>query len=147
MAFINEYVPKIEEERSEFFRAVRTKLGLGYVVDDQWTIDRDGEKALIQTGSGHDIDTKDEEYWSFIQGGQQYRFRTTLLTSRRISSEHLYIERSIRFLVGMGLAAPDEAVRRLIKEALSVYIDFGTLSRYKSCELVLTTDDGEVVGQ
>ena len=63
LAFVNELVPKLEDERSEFFPAARAKLRLGFMPNDQWTVDKQSNMALIQTGGGRDMESQREEYW------------------------------------------------------------------------------------
>ena len=145
MTFQNEAISQVEDEKSEFFRATRDKMRLGFVSGDQWTVDRSRNMALVRVGAGHDVDSKDEEYWSFLEGGREYRFRTRQLVMRSDSKQALHMKRSIRFLVAAGFSEPNDAVNQAIKAALTAYKDFGALSSHDSCELVLTTDDGEVL--
>ncbi len=145
MSFQNECVPKPEDEQSEFLSGVRIKMRLGFVSDDQWTFDRNRDMVLVRLGSGHEVDTKDEEYWSFFGQGREYRFRTKRLVMRAESKETVRMERSIRFFVMEGFSEPNDPAVQAIKEALTAFKDFGTLSRYRSCDLVLTTDSGEVL--
>ena len=137
MAFQNEYVPKLEAQTSEFLRTARTELRLGFVASDKWTVDRDRELVLVRTGRGSDIDSQNEEYFTFLWGRRKYRFHTTVLETRPLTPQHLHIARSIRFVVSPDLAGPTPEVIDLVKEALTVYKDFGVISQYQSCDLVL----------
>lgn len=145
MTFQNEYLQKLEDEKSAFLRGVRDKLRIGFVMGDQWTVDRSADMVLVQVGSGHDIDTQNDEYWSLVEAGREYRFRTTLVESHELSSDVLSMKRTIRFMAGNGFAEPGAEVFQRAKEALTVYKDYGMLSRYARCELQLTTDDGKAI--
>jgi len=145
MAFQNEYLQKLEDEKSAFLRGVRDKLRIGFVMGDQWTVDRNSDAVLVRVGGGHDIDTKDADYWSFMEPDREFRLRTTLVESRELSPGVLHLKRSIRFMAGLGFAEPNADTVQRVKEALAVYKDYGMLSRYASGELLLTTDDGEAI--
>ncbi len=145
MKFHNEYVPKIEDETSDVLKAVCKKLHMGLDSTDKWTVESNREMVLIKTGRGHDIDSQNEEYWSFFEGTSEYRFMTKLLQRREISSKHVYLERSIRFMMGFDFSEPNDAVLKRIKDALIAHKDFGVISRFDTCELVLVDANGEVI--
>lgn len=145
MTFQNEYVPKAESEKSEFLLQVRSKLRLGYVSNDKWTVDRENDMALVRTGCGREIDDHDEDYWTFLRGNDTYRFDTRLLSSHELSGKRKYLKRSIRFRAAAGLSNPTDEVIQLIKCALTTYKDYGLISEYESCELVLINHEGEVL--
>ena len=144
MTFLNERVPKLEEEKSDYFRAAREKLRAGFVPSDQWTVDRSRNLALRRTGAGHDIDSKDEEYWMFLDGACAYHFATTLLASREISGDTVRLERSLQYMPAPGQALPDGSTLQKIKEALTAYGEYGVLVNTQT-ELVLRNGHGEVI--
>ncbi len=142
MTLRNEFVPTLEEERSEFFRIARAKFCLGFVPSDKWTVDRSKDRVLLLAGRGHDIDSKDEEYWRYLDETGEYRFMTKLLESWEISKTRVHLKRSIRFNGGFELADPTDIIIQRIQDALTVCKDYGVISRYESCDLELISAKG-----
>jgi hypothetical protein len=145
MMFQNEYVPKLEDVKSEFLVHVRSKLSLGHLSNDKWTVDRANDMALVRTGCGREIDDHDEDYWTFLHGNDTYRFDTKLLNSHELSGKRIYLKRSISFRGAVGLSSPTGEVIQCIKSALATYKDYGVISDYESCELVLINHRGDVL--
>ncbi|MDB5957909.1 hypothetical protein [Ramlibacter sp.] len=137
MPFVNEYVPPVESEPSEFFREARVRLKIGASDRNVWTIDRENDMVLVRQGGGHTIDSHNEDYWSFIDRKGYYYWTTYLLSQREISQDEVAITRSIAFQVGRGLSNPDAATTARIKEALCEYKDYGVASDYKRGLLIL----------
>lgn len=144
MTFQNERVPKIEDENSEYFRHARETLRVGFVPSDQWTVDRSRNLALRRTGAGHDAESKDEEYWTFLDGARAHPFATLLLGSREISDDAVRMERSLQFMLTAGEALPEDSALEKIKEALATYGEYGVLVN-KRTELVLRNTNGQVI--
>ena len=144
MTFENERVPRIEDETSDYFRLARAKLRAGFVPSDQWTVDRSRNLALRRTGAGHDIESRDEEYWTFLDGARAHHFATTLLASRETPDGSVHLERSIQFLLAPGEAPPGDSTLRQIKEALMAYGVYGVLVNNRT-ELILRNARGEVI--
>lgn len=143
MTFKSEYVPKLEDEKSELLLHARSKLRLGHLSTDQWTVDRENDMALVRTGRGHEIDDHDEEYWTFLHGDDTYHFDTSLLNSQELSGKRIHLERTISFRATVGSSQPNDRVLQYIKSALRAYKDYGVISDYESCELVLINHRGE----
>jgi hypothetical protein len=93
MAFVNELIPPIEQETSVFARQARKTLNTGHSQFDTWTIDREREMVLFKDGSGHSLDSHDEDWWSFIDKNGRYSVDTKLLSKVEISSEEIAITR------------------------------------------------------
>jgi len=144
MTFQNERVPKLEDERSEYFRGARERLRVGFVPSDQWTVDRESNLVLRRTGAGHEIESKDEEYWTFLHGARAHHFATTLLASRETSDGAVHVERSIQFMVAPGEAPPGDSTLRKIKDALATFGQYGVLVNVRT-ELTLRNAQGETI--
>ena len=136
MAFVNEYIPPIEQETSEFLKKARETLRTGASKFDRWTVDRDSDRVLFRRGGGHDIDSCNEDYWSFLDGDSEYSVDTELLSSTEISPGTIAITRSIGFR-GEAIASPDAECIARIKDALREYKDWGVISDYQHCQLTL----------
>jgi len=145
MAFQNEYVPQPEAEASEFFRAARGKLRLGFSPHDKWTVDRDRDLVLVRTGRGSDIESQNDEYFTFLRQDRTYRVHTTVLESRELDPQRLRIVRKIRFVIAPDLAPPTPEAIELVKEALTAYKDYGVISQHASCVLILKNEKGQVL--
>jgi hypothetical protein len=146
MTFHNEYVPKLEDETSGFLSQARKALNFGHSVYDMWTVDRENDMVLARTGRGHDADSANDEYWRFMDRKGVYAFSTTLLRSSAISDGVVHIERSIGFRALEGVDdQPDEASIVQIKHALEEFKDYCVLSKFRECELILKTADGELL--
>ena len=145
MAFTNEYVPKIENEESEFFRKARTMLRLGFSSYDMWTVDRENESVLVQTGSGHQVESANQEYWQFIDLHGIYGFTTRTL-ERRVFGSTIFLKRDISFReAGPSQTMPSESTIASIKAALQTYKDYGVISKFSNCELELVSVDGRAI--
>lgn len=146
MTFKNEHVPKREDETSTVLQTIRTRLRLGFLSTDKWTVDRERELVLVRTGRGNDIESKHDEYWSYFEFGNHYRLHTELLDSYEISKTIICMKRRMAFGAGDGFAGePDNATLLRIKEALTVYKDYGVISAYESAEIVLVNHKGEAL--
>lgn len=141
MTFKNEYVPKPEEEASEYFKAAREALQKTVIYFDKWAVDRQNNMALVRAGCGSDRDSANQEYWRFIEAQRVYGFSTRLLAKRKISEKVLHLERSITF----HAPAPEASLVPHIKAALQAFGDWGVISDYESFELVLKTTAGKAV--
>ena len=85
MTFENEYIPPVELEASEFFKKARETLHTGHHRNDAWTVDRANDRVLCRTGCGHEIDDRDEEHWSYLDGDSHYSFTTKKLQRSVVS--------------------------------------------------------------
>lgn len=137
MAFVNEYVPPIEQETSEFLRWARTKLKTGYSRWDLWTVDRDNDMVLCWRGGGHGQETHNIDYWSFIDREGEYSATTQLLSEVEISVDEIALTLSILFQTGKGLRDPGPMTIKCVKEAFREYKDLGAASRYTNCRLTM----------
>ena len=137
MAFKNEYVPPLEQETSEFFRQARETLRTGYSQYDAWTVDREREMVLLYRGSGHSMEDRNEEAWSFIDRKGRYFICTTLLSKCEVSPDEIAISRSFSFMTGGDRIAPNPATVACIKEALNEHSRryLFDLEHYKFCQL------------
>lgn len=118
MAFKNEYVLPLEQETSEFFRKARETLRTGYSKFDTWTVDRERGMVLFRRGGGHSMESKDEDYWSFIDGKGYYLCDTTLLSKTVSLPDEIETTRSIGFQRGEKISDPNAETVAHIKEAL-----------------------------
>lgn len=137
MAFKNEYIPPLEQEISEFLKNARETLRTGYSKYDAWTVDRERDMVLFRRGGGHSMESKDEDYWNFIDRKGKYYICTTLLSKSETAPEELAITRSFHHMTGGGDSVPHIETLGCIKEALSEYKDWGVISDYKRCQLTL----------
>ena len=138
MAFKNEYIPPLEQETSEFLKEARLKLRTGHSKHDDWTVDREDDMVLQYRGCGHeDKEAAKTEYWQFIDCEGLYCFDTYLESKIDISETEVAIKRRISFPPTSGFDRPDADTIAKIKEALRVTKDFGVISKYESCQLVL----------
>jgi hypothetical protein len=145
MTFKNEYIPKLEDEASEFLRNARKKLNVGQSAYDKWTVDRTSNAVLVRVGAGRD-EAATDDYWRFLNQKDAYAFTTTLLESEEVSASCIYIKRSIGFREISGLDdIPDAATSASIKDALAEYKDLSAVSKYESCDLVLVDAQGRVL--
>ena len=142
MAFKNEYVPPLEQETSEFFRVARETLRTGRNKDDEWTVDRDNNRALKCTGGGHEIDDHDEEYWKYLDGDDCYGFTTKQLNYSLVSEgppKAIAVTRDILFFKGghpcKGI--PTNLVIQDIRAAFHVYGGGGMVSPHDVYEHTL----------
>lgn len=126
MAFKNEYVPPLEQETSEFFRRARETLRTGHKRDDDWTVDRENNRVLFRSGSGHEIDNYEEEYWRFLDGEDRYSFTTKTINRKVVDAgppRKIALTRDILLFLGhppfKGL--PDDLVIQEIKSAFREY--------------------------
>lgn len=83
------------------------------------------------------MESKDDDYWSFLDVTGYYLCDTTLLSKDEISSEEIAITRSIGFQTGERYNDPDVETIAYIKKALQEYKDWGVISDYKHCQLTL----------
>ncbi|MBC5785077.1 hypothetical protein H8N03_19175 [Ramlibacter sp. USB13] len=137
MAFVNEYVPPLEAEASEFLRAARAKLGTGHTTHDMWTVDRENDMVLCLNGVGTSLESQNHEYWSFIDRKGEYFAIVEVLARSEIAPGALAITRSIAFQRHPRWAVPDRETRACIKAALQEYKDLGAASIYKKVQLKL----------
>lgn len=142
MAFKNEYVPPLEQEASEFFKKAREILRKGYLKNDAWTVDRENDRVLCRTGRGHEIDDRDEEYWSYLDKNDRYAFTTRSVTYSRVSEgppERTAMTRDVLYFMSgephKGL--PDVQVIQRIKEAFETYGAYGMASQDEECQHTL----------
>ena len=137
MAFVNEYIPPIEQETSEFLKKARETLRTGASKFDRWTVDRDNDMVLFRSGGGHDIDSHNRDYWSFIDRKGNYYLITAKLSETEISPEEIAMTRSFSYTCDVHDDIPDgESIAR-IKDALREYKDWGVISDYQHCQLTL----------
>ncbi len=140
MAFKNEHVPPLEQEASEFFKKARATLRTGYTNYDRWTVDREREMVLSHLGSGRELESANEDSWTFIDGKGMYRFDTKRLRKDEVSPEELAITYELTgFWAGAGRLTPDAASLRCIKEALREYSRWHLFNpeALKRCQLTL----------
>ena len=139
MVFKNEYIPPMNEEASEFFRKARETLRTGFSKYDAWTVDRERDMALVHRGGGHSPESKDEDYWSFVDRKGYYLCDTTLLSKTQSSPEEIAITQSISFQSGGNLSDPDAETVTCIKDALRERGRWHLLNpeAYKRCQLTL----------
>jgi hypothetical protein len=103
------------------FEKDKGNTAYGFSKYDAWTVDREQEMVLFRRGGGHSMESKDEDYWTFIEGKGYYFCDTTLLSKAEVSSEEIAITRSIGFQTGEKLNDPDAETVGCIKEALQEY--------------------------
>ncbi len=139
MTFANEHIPPLEEETSEFLREARGRLRTGYTPFDRWTVDRQNDMVLFKRGSGRFIESKDVEFWTFIDRKGQYDFETIKRAETEISKEEIALTRLIGFQIGKGITEPDVESLAQVKDALREYKDYGYLSDYLRCRLTLVS--------
>jgi len=142
MAFINEYIPPLEQETSEFFRRAREILRTGHKKNDAWTVDRENNRVLDRSGKGHEIDDHDEEYWEYLDGDECYGFTTKQLNYSLISDGlpiKIAVTRDILYFKGGDLykGIPDALVIQRIKEAFQMYGAYCMASREDKCQHTL----------
>lgn len=137
MAFVNEYVPPLAQETSEFLRDARMKLRTGGSRFDMWTVDRTNDMVLQLQRTGHSMETRHDEYWSFVDRKGYYHWVATVLSNTEVAPDVLAIVRSIAFQKGGKLSDPDEQTRAWIKAALYEYRDVGAASKYGNVQLTL----------
>jgi hypothetical protein len=140
-AFKNEYVPKPGEEKSEFFLEARRTLQSKVIHFDKWTVDRQSNMVLVRAGRGRDEESAKHEYWRFHDGERVYSFYTELIEKRELSGKVIHLERRIVFYA----PGPDASLLPTIRSALQAYADYGVVSNYESCELVLRDANGKVI--
>ncbi len=146
MAFKNEYVLPLEQETSEFFKqAQKTLKHASAELRSKWTVDRERDMVLFREGGGHSMDDYDREIWSFLDRNGVYSFGTTLLSQSEISSEEIALTRQIGFKSREGLSKPDTETIACIKEALREHKDYGVISDYKRCQLILIDSNGKEI--
>lgn len=141
MPFQNEYSPPLEKEPPGALRNARERLK-GIHSIEAWAVDRTNQQALYCSGRGHDIDSRDEEYWCFLDGETYYRFVTRLISQTRITKgppEVISITRDIMsFWSGEQYAGmPDARTMQSIKEAFRVYGGYCMASRDIQCTHIL----------
>lgn len=143
MAFKNEYIPPLEQETSEFLKKARETLRTGYSKYDAWTVDRERDMVLFRRGGGHDLDSANEDYWSFIDRKVSYSFTTWRLSESESSSEEMSITRQI----GLGSSQPDTETIACIKEALREHSRslLFNLEHYKRVQLTLIDSNGKEI--
>ncbi len=147
MAFTNEYVPPVEQESSEFFRQARKTLSVMAEMRSKWTVDREREMALVNEGSGRELESANHNLWSFLDRKGFYVFSTEQLSKIEVSPDEVAISRRLNgFWAGERYSQPDKDTLARIKEALREYNDWGVVSDYKRCQLTLIDSSGRLLG-
>lgn len=142
MAFKNEYVPPLEQETSEFLKKAREMLRTGHKKNDAWTVDRENNRVLKRTGRGHEIDDREEEYWTFLDGEDRYSFTTKELNYSLVSEgtpNKIAMTRDILCFrdgaIYKGL--PDTRTLKHIKEAFDEHGAYCMASKNDECQHTL----------
>lgn len=147
MAFVNELIPPIEQETSEFARQARKTLNTGHSQFDTWTIDRERNLILMYHGSDREVETSHQQSWRFVDSTGKYWVYIDLVSKTEISSEEIAITRSLRGCVSdNGELVSDAEIVAFIKEGLQEYKDWGVISDYKHCLLTLTVNSATAKG-
>ena len=145
MAFKNEYIPPIEQETSELFMQARQIFNKSSTLES-WTVDRENNRVLNWSHSGHDFESRNDEVWDYIDSTGRYSFGTRLDFHKVLSSQEISMIRTI-YLVWEGshiAGMPSKGTWLHIKEALEARKDFGVQSKYSTCKLTLILN-GEAV--
>jgi hypothetical protein len=138
MAFKNEYVLPLEQETSEFFKKAQKTLNVMAERRSKWAVDREREMALAHLGSGRELESADQDFWAFVDQRGVYEFDTRRLHKQEVSTEEIAITYELkRFWAGAGRSVPGATSLAFIKEALREYKDWGVISDYKRCQLIL----------
>lgn len=142
MAFVNELIPPIEQETSEFFKQARHELNK-HLVLSCWTVDRQNNRILNRSHIGREVETRNDEGWDYIDNTGRYSFWTTKNSLDILSPQEIGITRTINTvwegsnsLAGM----PSKETWVHIKEALETMKDYGVHSSYSTCKLTLILD-------
>lgn len=138
MAFVNEYIPPIEQETSEFFMQARKTFHKSSTLES-WTVDRQNERALNWSHSGRSYETRNEVIWDYIDNTGRYSFGTRLLSQEELSPSEIALTLEV-YLVWAGdphAGMPSKETWTYIKEALEVRKDSGIRSKYLTCKLTL----------
>lgn len=138
MPFTNEYIPSVEQETSAFLKKARDILHTGSSKFDMWTVDRDHDMVLFRRGGGHSIESKDEDYWSFLTLDKEYCCDTNFVSKPETKQTGLAITQSISFR-GTPADAPSAATISCIKDALREYHrrHLFQLNYHNKCDLTL----------
>jgi hypothetical protein len=138
MAFKNEYIPPLEQETSEFFKKARETLRTGHSKYDQWTVDRERNMVLFRRGGGHSMESKDEDYWSFIVADREHYVDTEVLAKSEVTPEEIAITYSVSFR-GDQSRYPDAQTIACIEQALQERgrTHLFDLDHHKRCHLTL----------
>lgn len=142
MAFENEYVLASETEQSDFFKKARVILQTGHSKFDFWTVDRQREMALVNKGSGHEVESANSTVWGFLDQRGKYFFSTEKLDCNSSSDEINATFKLLGFWKGDDYLQPSPDVIVCIKDALTEYqkIRLFDLNHYKSSRLTLISE-------